>query len=81
MAVSKFMAKEVSKVARRWTIKEIEFFAEILADPENSSAQSLERLALKKSSNNKVFKHTQCEFVKGLKCDSFRDINELIFSF
>ena len=42
MADSKFVAKEVSKLDCRWTIKETEFFAEILADPENSFAQSLE---------------------------------------
>ena len=41
VAASKFMAKEVSKLDCRWTIKETEFFAEILTGPENSFAQSL----------------------------------------
>ena len=41
-----------------------------MADPDNRFAQSLDRLGLKNSYNNKVF--------KGLKSDSFRDINQLI---
>ena len=69
---AKFMAKQMSKLARRWTIEETELFAENLAYPDNGFAQSLERLALKKSSNNEVFRHIECEFVKGLKSDSFR---------
>ena len=64
---AKFMAKQDSKLARRWTIKETELFAEILADPDDGFAQSLERLALKKSSNNEAFRHVQCEFLKGLR--------------
>lgn len=67
------------KLARRWTNEETELFAEILADPDNGFAESLERLALKKSSNNEVFRHIQCELLKGLKNDSFREINELNF--
>ena len=68
----KFMAKQLSKLACRWTIEEIEFLVEILADPDNGFAQSLERLALKKFFNNEVFRHIQFEFLKGLKSDSFR---------
>ena len=51
---AKFMAKPMSKLARRWTIEETELFAENLADPDYGFAQSLERLALKKSSNDEV---------------------------
>ena len=32
---------------------------------------------LKKFSSNEVFRHIQCEFLKGLKSDSFRYINEM----
>ena len=41
----------------RSRIKEINKFSEILADPNNNYAASLEKLALKISSNNKVFVH------------------------
>ena len=52
---AKFIAKQESKLAPRWTIKETELFVEILADPDNGFVQSSERLALKKSSNNEGF--------------------------
>ena len=42
---------------RKWTEEENELFAKILSSDENSFASSLERLALKKSSNNEVFSH------------------------
>ena len=56
-----------------------ELYAEILSDPDHGFAQSLERLALKKSSNNEVFRHIQSEFLKGLKNDSFKETNVLNF--
>lgn len=62
--------KKVSKLAYPCKIEETELFAEVLADPDNCFAQSLDRLGLKNSYNNKVF--------KGLKSDSFKDINQLI---
>ena len=40
---------------RRWTKEEIEKCSEILADPTNNYAASLEKLALKKSLNNELF--------------------------
>ena len=36
-------------------MEENELFTKILADPDNGFAQSLGRLALKKSNNNEVF--------------------------
>ena len=45
------MAKQVPKVARRWTIEGTELFAETLADPDDGFAQSLECLGLKNSSS------------------------------
>ena len=41
---------------RRWTKEETDKFCEILADPRNNYAASLDKLALKKSSNNELFK-------------------------
>ena len=73
------MIKAVLKLAGCWWIKETEPFVEILAESDSGLAQSLECLALKKFSNNKVIGHIQCEFLEGLKGDTFRDINELNF--
>ena len=44
---AKFMAKQDSKLARCWTIKETELFVEILADPDNGFAQSFGALSSK----------------------------------
>ena len=49
--------RKSQKLACKWTNEEIELYTEILSDPDSGFAQSLERLALKKSSNNKVFRH------------------------
>ena len=43
-----------SKNSRRWTEIELNCFANVLADSENSFASTLDKLALKKSSNNEV---------------------------
>ena len=40
--------------ARQWTKEEVEKFAEVLPEPWNNYAMTLEKLALKKSSNNEV---------------------------
>ena len=42
---------------RNWTPEETEFVADVLFDESNRFADSLERLALKKAANNKVFDH------------------------
>ena len=53
--------KQEPKNSRRWTECELEIFAGVLAEPENCFAVTLEKLALKKSSNNEVFDHyTKC---------------------
>ena len=44
--------EKIEKNARRWTSPEVDCFAEILADDENSFAQALENLALKHSVHN-----------------------------
>ena len=50
------------KNAKRWAENELELFAEVLPDPENNFAISLEKLALKKLANNAVFKHIKIPF-------------------
>ena len=42
--------------------EEIEKFSEILADPANNYASSLEKLALKKLLNNELFEHVKNTF-------------------
>ena len=49
---------------RRWTKEEIEKFSEILTDPTNNYAASLEKLTLKKSSNNELFEHIKTPLMK-----------------
>ena len=49
--------KSILKNSRRCSKEETEMFVEILADADNGFAQSLEKLALKKSSYNEVFEH------------------------
>ena len=44
-----------AKNNRRWTDLELDCFADVLADPENCFAASLDKLALKRSSNNEVY--------------------------
>ena len=55
---SKKKSKE-PKNAQRWTDVELDAYADVLADPENSFAASLDKLALKKSCNDEVFEHIQ----------------------
>ena len=50
---SKKKSKE-PKNARRWTDIELDVYADVLANPENSFAATLDKLTLKKSSNNEV---------------------------
>ena len=72
-------SKNVKKNSRRWTQEETKLFPEILPDPDNGFAESLEKLALKKSSNNEVYMHIQQEFMNVLELDSFKEINEKNF--
>ena len=43
--------------SRKWTEEELELYAIILSSEENSFASALEKLVLKKSSNNEIFQH------------------------
>ena len=53
---------KTTKNARRWTGNELELFADVLADPENNFAISLEELVLRKSANYELFKHIKNTF-------------------
>ena len=55
-------SKKKSKEPRnawRWTNVALDAYADALADSENSFAATLEKLTLKKLSNNEVFEHIQ----------------------
>ena len=54
--------KDNTKSTRRWTENELELFAEVLVDPENNLAISLESLTLGKSANNEIFDHIKNTF-------------------
>ena len=60
---------------KHWTKEEIEKFSEILADPTNNYAASLEKLALKKSSNNELLKHIKNTFDEELNDREFKLMN------
>ena len=55
--------------------EEKEKFSEILADPTNNYAASLEKLALKKSSNNELLKHIKNTFDEELNDREFKLMN------
>ena len=60
---------------RRWTKEEIEKFSEILADPTNNYAASLEKLVLKQPSNNELFEHIKNTFDEELNDREFKLMN------
>ena len=57
---------------RRWTAPELDLFAEVLAEPENAFSSTLEKLALKKSSNNELYECIGNEFKDKLKTPDFK---------
>ena len=64
-----------AKNNRRWTDLELDCFADVLADPENCFAASLDKLALKRSSNNEVYECIQKELVTEMQTENFRQKN------
>ena len=54
----------------------MEKFAEVLVDPVNGFAFRLDRVALKKSSNNEVYEHMRKIFYEELTKKDFIEINE-----
>ena len=63
------------KNVRPWVENEIKLFAEVLADPENNFAISLEKLALKKPENNAVFEHIKNTFEMEMDNKFFKQNN------
>ena len=68
---SKKKTKE-PKNSRRWTDVELDTYADVLADSENSFAATLDKLALKKSSNNEVFEHIQKQLASEMETEDFK---------
>ena len=68
--------KKSKDCARRWTKEEVEKFQEILSEPSNKYSVALEKLALKKSSNNKVFECVKKSFDDALQDSGFTESNE-----
>ena len=68
--------KEKESHVRRQTKKESEKFAEVLVDPVDGFAFRLDRVALKKSSNNEVYEHMRKIFYEELTIKDFIEINE-----
>ncbi len=60
-------ASEKEDRSRKWTPDETLIFSKILADEENCFGENLEKLALKKSSNNEVFACIKIIFDEQLK--------------
>ena len=60
------------KNARRWMDVESDAYADVLADLENSFMATLDKLALKESSSNKVFEHTQKELAAEMETEDFQ---------
>ena len=68
--------KEKESHVGRLTKKEVEKFAEVLVDPVNEFVFRLDRVALKKSSNNEVYEHMRKIFYEELTIKDFIEINE-----
>ena len=60
------------KNARRWMDVESDAYVDVLADLENSFMATLDKLALKESSSNKVFEHTQKELAAEMETEDFQ---------
>ena len=70
-------SKQWTKIIRNGRKKKQIFFINILSGPDNEQAEvSLEKFALKKSSNNEVSMHIQQEFMNALQLDSLIKTNE-----
>ena len=65
--IRKGQKKKKNSRGRNWTPEELEEFALLLVDEENCFAANLEKLALKKSSNNKVFSFIKKIFDQKIK--------------
>ena len=66
---------KTTKNARLQIENDLELFAEVLDDPENIFAISLEKLTLKKSANNEVFEHIKNTFEMEMNNEIFKQNN------
>ena len=66
-SIKRKTASEKEDRSRKWTPEETLIFSKILADEENCFGENLEKLALKKSSNNEVFVCIKVIFDEKLK--------------
>ena len=66
---------KTTKNAWQRTENELDLFAEVLADPKNNFACSLEKLALKTSADNEVFKHIKSIFQMEMDNEIFKQNN------
>ena len=73
--MSNLKKRKCKESQRPWTKEEIEKFSEILADPTNNYAASLEKLALKKPSNNELSEHIKNTFDEELNDPDFKLMN------
>ena len=73
---NKKCANQKKSRSRKWTEEELELDAIILSSEENSFASALEKLALKKSSNNEMFQHIKKILDCALKDKDFKNENE-----
>ena len=62
-----------------WTDVELDAYANVLADSENSFAATLDKLALKKSSNNEVFELIQKDLAAEMGTEDFQSRNNNCF--
>ena len=65
------------KNARRWM--DVDASTDVLADPKNSFAATLDKLVLRMSSNNKVFEHIQKELAAEMETEDFQSRNSDYF--
>ena len=62
---------EKKKKARNWRKEEIELFARVIADPCADYINALEKRALKKEANAKVFESILADFQRELEDENF----------
>ena len=73
------MKSKEPRNTQHWTDVELGAYADVLANPENSFAATLNKLALKQSCNNEVFVHIQKELAAEMKTEDFQSRNNDYF--
>ena len=67
------------KSAPRWTDVELDVYADVLSDPENSLVATLDKLALKKSYTEAYTEHIQKKFQAEMEREDFQSRNNDYF--